>query len=115
MTVFTIEADWGETLDFAVRRYRKRTGEHASVLFTRVGRVTGDSRNTIAKLVNFADEPENWKDRARAVALVLAIGEEPQRFGLSVDDLPRAWDLNRVRAALGAEYAPRDSNPEPAD
>lgn len=50
--------------------------------------------------------------------LVLAIGFAPEDFDLSLDDLSaslRALGPKRIKQLVRQWYAPRDSNPEPAD
>jgi len=111
--------DWGDYLAWRIDEACKRAGLTKSALFVAVGKVIGQSRNTIADLVKYAEvPPAESKDATRAVALLLAINESPESFGLSVDELPPlmrkagpAW----IRAEVRKWWVAGESNPEPAD
>lgn len=88
MNVFTIEVAWGERLDVEISRWESRTGMKRSRLFSDVGSVMDDSRNTIAKLTRFDSIPSKNIDVQRAYLLLMAIGCNPNDFGIDVDELP---------------------------
>lgn len=116
VTQYTVKVTWGERVALAVSRW-ETTNRRRTWLFQTVAAATNDaSPNTIAKLLQAPERPQRPKDRWRAIVLLLALGEDLKAYGLDVDELPTNWSLTKIRATLKPlKYAPRDSNPEPAD
>lgn len=111
---------WGESL----RRHVMRRG-NLNVSVKRIREVTGDpmigTRNTFAKLFEMKEEPTNQRDRLRAYLLLVSLGYDPAGWGLSNDDLPRAFAatdelVSILRAVSGCipSLTERDSGGLPA-
>lgn len=96
-----IETTWGEQLGAALLRYKRATGTKPTDVMAEVAEVLGESRPTIGKLRDLRSVPEEPKLVARAFALLSAIGEDPEAWGLDLSRLPRAIDPERVLVALG--------------
>jgi hypothetical protein len=90
------EESWGQRL----RRARnKRSLESTAEL---VSMAAPTSHTSLARLEQLHEAPEKGKLRARAVLALLVYGYEPADFDLSLEDLPRAVDVQRFADLLRA-------------
>lgn len=90
------EETWGERL----RRARKRRSLESTAELVSLAAPT--SHTSLARLESLDKAPENRKARARAVLALLVYGFDPADFGLSLDELPRAVDVQRFASLLTA-------------
>lgn len=87
---FTRTYNWGESLrleaamaDGGLAAATKRIAEN-------MGSLHG-SRNTFATLFTRADPPESRKDQERAYLLLVALGLNPEDWGMGDFTPPKAW------------------------
>lgn len=103
------EENWGQR----VKRARgKRTLEATADL---VSFAAPTSHTSLARLEELPEVPVNRKVRARAVLALLVYGYDPEGFGLSLDDLPQAVDVQRFASLLSSGAAPVSGRRDPRD
>jgi hypothetical protein len=94
---------WGQRL----RRARgKRSLESTAAL---VSEAAPTSHTSLARLEYLAEAPTKGKLRTRAVLALLVYGYDPADFSLSLEDLPRAVDVQRFAALLTSPATLRES------
>lgn len=109
----TITVNWGGLVRHEVSEFCTAHGIDKSHLFTAVAQVLGiGSKNTIGKFERAADVPLKQKDRSNAVALLMVLGVDLERFELSLQDrrgllaeITQARFVKAVRAKIDYETA----------
>lgn len=83
----TITVNWGGLVRHEVAEFCTRHSVDKSRLFTAVAtELMLGSKNTIGKFERCPDVPLKAKDRSNAVALLMVLGVDLERFGLSLAD-----------------------------
>ncbi len=88
------EESWGQRF----RRARGRRSLESTADLVSLASPT--SHTSLARLEQLDEAPEKGRPRVRAVLALLVYGYDPADFGLSLDDLPRAVDVQRFVALL---------------
>ena len=93
-TPYTLRQPEAETWGEALRRHIMRHGNLQAIVAD-LRDATRDpvlgQRNAFAELFKYERPPTSPRDRYRATLLLLALGFDPKPWGLSTDDLPRAY------------------------
>lgn len=104
--IYLVEVTWGERIGLAVERWEKaKPGRNRTALFEAVGELTNVTRNSVSKYLSKKEPPRRNAEQARAVLLLLAVGEDPADYGLSEDALPRYLTADIMEAALASHSA----------
>lgn len=100
-----VTATWGQSLLLCVREVPGGLHAVATAAGMELGPLIG-SRNTFAKLYQ-AKSPADLSeaDRLRAWVVLVAIGEDPQHWGLGDVEWPPGVDQERLRSSLPEQLA----------
>jgi hypothetical protein len=88
--MFTMQVTFGNRLKLAEQDWKKATGGKPTDLLNEVASWFECSRGTIRKAFGYVETPTKPADREMAAVLVMALGANPDDFGLSGDDVSPA-------------------------
>ena len=96
---FTREVTWGPAIYAEIRTYKGGLKRIVQIALDEVGPTVG-VRATFAKLFDLDAPPSAPADRLRAWIVITALGEDPEDWGLSTDDIPKSINVNHLREVL---------------
>lgn len=100
-TLASVDAEtWGEKLGRVHRRSKKSFQEVAELLYEALGLRVDPS--TLSRLQNEEEVPDGGPRRTTAAAYIIALGYNPEDFGLGADALPPMVDVNRMKELIAA-------------